>query len=97
MNAMGIVKAMTQPYEVALYSPATLMVRMHHGFVAQDSINACLLAQKGVTGPHQILLGNRGFFNQFLSRYNPKPELITNGLGEEWMCVATMFKPYASG
>jgi 2-methylcitrate dehydratase PrpD len=95
--AMGMAKAMTQPHDMAMYMPATLMVRVHHGFVAQDAITCCLLAKRGITGPKEILLGPRGFY-QVLTKgtWEVQPELVTRGLGEQWSFIRTMFKPYTA-
>ena len=49
-NAEGIAHEMIQPYDLLMYVPATLIVRVHHGFVCQDAINACLLVRRGITG-----------------------------------------------
>jgi len=91
MNAMGIVRAMTQPWDMQMYQEATLVVRVHHGFVAQDAINACLLAKAGITGPHNIMLGPRGYLQAF-SSWETNPGLLTNGLGKTW--TVTSFKLY---
>ena len=49
-NAEGIASEMTQPHIGLMFHPPTLMIRVHHGFICQDAINACLLAQRGITG-----------------------------------------------
>ena len=55
-NSQGIALEMTQPHMQLMYQKATLIVRVHHGFVAQDAINACLLAKRGITGPRDGIL-----------------------------------------
>jgi len=94
-NAMGIARCMTQPHGLEMYESATLMVRTHHGFVCQDAINACLLAKRGITGPFDIMLGPKGYLNQF-GRFGTRPERLTEGLGVEWSLPGTMLKPYAA-
>ena len=60
-NAEGIASEMTQPHSLAMYKPGSLIIRVHHGFVCQDAINACLLAKRGITGPReQVLIGPAG-------------------------------------
>ncbi len=97
-NAEGIASAMTQPHNLPMYNPATLMVRVHHGFVCQGAINACLLAKKGITGPHgadaQVLAAPGGYLG--FAKWETNPEAITKGLGEEWEMVDIMMKPYSS-
>ncbi len=82
-NAKGIAKAMTQTHDMAMYLAATLMVRVHHGFVSQAAINACLLARKGITGPRQeVLLGRCGLLST--AKWETNPEALTRDLGERW-------------
>lgn len=93
-NAEGIARAMTQPHDLAMYSPATLLVRIHHGFICQDAINACLLAQRGITGPHQqVLSGARGYLG--LAKWDTDLGALTMDLGQKWEMLNTMVKPYA--
>lgn len=96
VNAEGIGRCLTQGDDLSMYHPATLMVRMHHGFIARDAITACLLAQRGIDGPREeVLLGREGF----LARFDPQgvdEQVLTERLGERWMFASTSFKPYAS-
>ena len=95
-NAEGIVSSMTQPHSNSMYYPPTLMPRVHHGFVAQDSINACLLAQRDITGPTEnVLTGPSGYLS-LLIKWETAPELITRELGSWWEMTGTTMKPYAS-
>jgi 2-methylcitrate dehydratase PrpD len=92
-NAQGIARAMTQPHDVVMYNPAKLIARVHHGFVCQDAINACLLAQRGITGPRrEVLSGFRGYFA--MAKWEIDPESTTRDLGEKWEILDVMFKPY---
>jgi 2-methylcitrate dehydratase PrpD len=97
-NAEGIGRGMTQPHDAAMYFPPTLMVRVHHGFVCQDAINACLLAQKGITGPRgavsDVLLGPKGYFT--FAKWETNPDAITDELGERWEMLKMLMKPYTS-
>jgi 2-methylcitrate dehydratase PrpD len=96
INAEGIAREMTQPQDSAMFHPATLIVRVHHGFVAQDAINACLLARKGITGPReQVLTGPRGYL-AFATTWPTDPAALTDGLGEKWEMTNTMMKPYSA-
>jgi 2-methylcitrate dehydratase PrpD len=92
-NAEGIAAEMTQPHSLAMYKPGSLIVRVHHGFVCQDAINACLLARKGITGPlEEVLLGPRGYLK--FATWETQPEAILKNLGDEWEMQYTMMKPY---
>jgi 2-methylcitrate dehydratase PrpD len=93
-NAEGIARAMTQPHDVAMFSPATLIMSVHHGFVCQDAINGCLLAQRGITGPRQeVLLGPRGYLT--MAAWETNPNAITKDLGEKWEMENTSLKYYS--
>jgi 2-methylcitrate dehydratase PrpD len=92
-NAEGVAAEMTQPHSLAMYKPGSLIVRVHHGFVCQDAINACLLAKKGITGPtEEVLLGARGYLK--FATWETEPEAILKNLGDEWEMQYTMMKPY---
>lgn len=93
-NAMGIAVSMTQPHDTRMYSPASHMVRVHHAFIAQDAINICLLAKKGITGPHNVLLG-QGYLALY-ERIGTDLDRLTKGLGKDWTMTNTMIKPYAA-
>jgi 2-methylcitrate dehydratase PrpD len=74
------------------------MVRVHHGFTAQDAINACLLAKRGITGPRgetsDVLVGRCGYLS--IARWQTSPELITKELGKEWESLNIAMKPNPS-
>jgi 2-methylcitrate dehydratase PrpD len=96
LAAFGMAKCMTQPHDMSMYSPADSMVSLHHGFIAQDAVNICLLAKKGIKGPTaQVLLGDNGFYSLFLRPGNKVAvSEIVNNLGKEWEMTRVMLKPY---
>jgi 2-methylcitrate dehydratase PrpD len=92
-NAQGIARGMTQPHDLAM--TGTLMVRVHHGFICQDAINACLFARRGITGPrNEVLLGRCGYLE--MAKWETDPGALTDGLGDRWEMTNVMMKPYAS-
>jgi 2-methylcitrate dehydratase PrpD len=94
-HAQGIARAMTQPHDLAMYSDASLIVRVHHGFIAQDAINACLLARKGITGPRsEVLAGPRGYLG--FAHWETDPDAITRDLGHSWRMLEVFIKMYAT-
>jgi 2-methylcitrate dehydratase PrpD len=94
-NAQGIARTMTQPHDQAMYKDSTLMVRIHHGFVCQDSINACLLAKRGITGPrHEVLAAPRGYLG--FAKWETDPNILTKDLAVEWEMLNTTMKIYAA-
>jgi 2-methylcitrate dehydratase PrpD len=92
-NAEGIARTMTQPHDLAMFSPATLIARVHHGFVCQDAINACLLAKRGITGPrNEVLLGSRGYLG--MAKWETNPDALTKDLGKKWEMPNVIMKYY---
>jgi 2-methylcitrate dehydratase PrpD len=83
LNAWGIVRSMTQPHDMAAFHPICHMVKIHHGYVTQDTINACEMALRGITGPHnEVITGQRGFLG--MAGWTTYPEELWNGLGTKW-------------
>ncbi|MBU9398762.1 MmgE/PrpD family protein [Burkholderia multivorans] len=94
-NAQGIARTMTQPNTMGIYSPATLMVRMHHGLVSQAAITCCQLAQRGITGPRaEVLTGPKGYLGT--ARWETDPDFILRALGEHWEMENIITKGYSA-
>lgn len=94
-NAQGIARTMTQPHTMGIYSPATLMVRVHHGLVCHAAITACLLARKGITGPRDSVLGGvHGFLAT--ARWETDEPALLDGLGERWAMEQITVKGYSA-
>ena len=94
-NAQGIARGKTQPHDLAKYTPATLMIRIHHGFICHDSVEACLLARLGITGPrHEVLTGPKGYLG--LAKWETDPGAFTRELGEKWEMLNTEMKPFTA-
>ncbi|WP_440491052.1 MmgE/PrpD family protein [Serratia nevei] len=94
-NAQGIARTMTQPNTMSIYSPATLMVRVHHGLVAQSAITCCQLALRGITGPrNEVLLGPKGYFAT--ARWETDPDFILRELGTKWELETITTKGYSA-
>lgn len=55
---------------------------------------AALLAQSGITGPHNILDGDTGFW-RMIGADNCDFEKMSHGLGEEYRILNVAFKPYS--
>ena len=94
-NAEGIAFQMSQPYSMAMYADATLIVRVHHGFVCQDAINDCLMAQKGITGPRkEVLIGERGYLAS--ARWKTDASVLTDELGAKWYMETAVTKLHSA-
>ncbi|MDR2188058.1 MAG: MmgE/PrpD family protein [Azonexus sp.] len=97
LNALGMARCMTQTHDMKSMSPASHMVRVHHGFVAKNAIDVCRLAMRGINGPHDVMLGYRGFLFAITRGLWPaKPELLTRDLGKVWFFTHTCIKPFSA-
>jgi len=93
-NAFGMAIGKIQPHHTPLILKyPSHMVRLHHGFIAQDAINICLLAKKGLTGPGNVILGEGGFLDRFPKEMKD-PDALTKELGRTWHLLETSMKPY---
>ncbi len=93
INAMGIAYSHTF-VEKQGYKDGALTQRLQHGFVADGAIRSCLLAQKGIAGPRNILQGEFGYFATFEEARNI--EALTSGLGKSFEGAMVSLKPYAA-
>lgn len=93
-HAIGIAYSAMGSFDSQMYHDASLMCRVHHGFVCRDAVTAALLAEKGVTGPRHVFTGLGNFFRIFYPNTR-EPERLTRALGETWEFAAgNMIKPY---
>ena len=67
--------------------------RIHAGIPSQGGVRAVLFAEGGITGPHSIIEGEKGFCNVFAGDYDLSR--LTDGLGEKWHLLDTGLKPYS--
>lgn len=97
INAFGMARCMTLGHDMKAMAPASHMVRVHHGFVAKNAIDACRLAKRGINGPQDVMLGYRGFLFAITRGLWPAmPELLTRDLGEAWFFTRTSIKPFSA-
>lgn len=68
--------------------------RLHPGFAAHDALVVLEFAKAGVMGPTAPIEGRRGFLQSHSDE--PNADMITNGIGQEWLLLETAFKPYPS-
>jgi 2-methylcitrate dehydratase PrpD len=95
INAQGIARGKTQPHDLAMTVPPTLMLRVHHGFICRDAIDCCLFAKLGITGPRrEVLTGPRGYLE--MAKWEIDPSGLTDRLGEKWEMQNVMMKCYSS-
>jgi 2-methylcitrate dehydratase PrpD len=93
-NAMGMAVAKVQPHHTPLVlGKPSHLVRLKHAFISQDAITVCLLAQKGLTGPPNIMSEKEGYLSGF-PKEMIQPEAISDGLGKKWNILDTCMKPF---
>jgi 2-methylcitrate dehydratase PrpD len=86
--AFGLMSGETQSYD-----EGPLMIRVNQGVVAAHGVMAATFAKAGITGPHQFLLGRRGF----LRVIEPDGDAgrVIDELGRRWDLLGISRKPYA--
>jgi len=96
-NALGIAYSTHSLSEMQKYAEGTQMVRLQHGFAADTAVKACILAQRGATGPKGILLGVPGGALRHIAWDGIEPSILIDNLGSSWMLGKGLsLKPYAS-
>ena len=66
--------------------------RLHVGRGGQLGLESALLAARGFTGPSTVLDGEHGFLTVYSPA--PRPELLTQGLGDDWALLGITIKAY---
>ena len=67
--------------------------RIHSAIPTQAGVRAALFAEIGITAPHTILEGEKGFCKVFAGRYDLSR--LTDSLGETWHLLDNGLKPYS--
>jgi 2-methylcitrate dehydratase PrpD len=70
----------------------TMSKPFHAGKAAMDGLMACLLARSGMDSASDIFDGRHGFFDLFTEA--PDHEVITDGLGKEFLLSEISYKTY---
>ncbi len=73
----------------------TMCKSFHAGKAAANGVLAALLAEQGFDSTQEIIEGKKGFCRIYSD--TAQPELLTAGLGEEWLIETNGHKPYACG
>ncbi|HEY1622865.1 MAG TPA: MmgE/PrpD family protein [Streptosporangiaceae bacterium] len=66
--------------------------RFHLGRSAQLGLESALMAAEGISGPPTVLEGTYGYLNAYSPA--PRPELLVEGLGSDWLWPRLTVKPY---
>ena len=67
--------------------------RIHSAIPTQAGVRAALFAEIGITAPHTILEGEKGFCKVFAGKYDLSR--LTDSLGETWHLLDNGLKPYS--
>lgn len=67
--------------------------RIHSAIPAAAGVRAALFAEAGITGPHSILEGDKGFCKVFAGDYDLNR--LTEGLGARYHLLDNALKPYS--
>jgi 2-methylcitrate dehydratase PrpD len=92
LSAVGIAGSMAAG-SLEFLADGTWTKRLHPGLAAQNGILAAKLAAEGFRAPATILEGRDGFLWAYSRK--PKPELITQDLGQDFEIMRTSVKPHA--
>ena len=95
IQAMGIALSHTSGNAQVLLDGA-LVKRMQPGFMGRDGIFSVLLAERGMKGPENVLLGKYGFLELY-KRGEIYPDRILKDLGQLFEVVNLSAKPYPGG
>ncbi|MGH6860510.1 MAG: MmgE/PrpD family protein [Phyllobacterium sp.] len=90
LNVLGIVGSQASGLYEFHQTGSTTMV-YHAGRAAQNGIEANMLSDAGLTGPHSVLEGIQGFFVAMSSSVDTTE--ISNGLGRNFMIDETSLRP----
>ncbi|MGI6871818.1 MmgE/PrpD family protein [Amycolatopsis sp. 3B14] len=94
-DALGLAATQSAGLMAAQYE--AMSKRMHHGFAARNGLYAAALAEAGYTGIKRVYEREYGgFLATFGEGHDPRADLITAGLGEEWVLTDTGVKAYAA-
>jgi 2-methylcitrate dehydratase PrpD len=74
-------------------TPKSMIKYVSAGWISQAAATAALLAQEGYTGNPHVFDGEYGFW-RFYGAERWAPEMIVDGLGEQWRFMEMAYKPY---
>ncbi|HEY4066102.1 MAG TPA: MmgE/PrpD family protein [Burkholderiaceae bacterium] len=79
----------------AVLADGALVKRFHPGKASETGVSAALLAQAGLTGPHQVLDAPWGGFYATYAPGIATPQKAVAALGEKFFILRSGIKPYA--
>ena len=91
-NALGIAGSHAGGL-LEFINEGSMTKRIHAARGGQMGLESALLAKGGFTGPSTVLEGDRGFLKVYSP--SPQPELLVDGLGEDYLMQEMTLKQYA--
>jgi 2-methylcitrate dehydratase PrpD len=95
-NAIGIAGSQASGL-MECFRDGSATKQLHPGWAAHAGITAAYLAEAGFTGPATVFEGRDGLFNSHVGDGDHPYEQMTEGMGDDWTCLRTSFKPYPCG
>lgn len=92
INAMGIAGSHSAGL-IEYTKTGGSVKRIHSAIPTQAGVRATLFAEIGITAPHTILEGEKGFCKVFAGEYDLSR--LTDELGETWHLLDNGLKPYS--
>lgn len=92
-HALGIVASSSSSLRKNCY---TMTRSFHAGHAAKMGVEAALLANAGFTANEEIFSGHYGYGNVMTQNEGHNPELLSQGLGNEWAVFDIGLKAYPS-
>ncbi len=91
--ALGLAGTQTGGLNASIYGEGDMGKRLVPAAAAQNGVISAIFAEKGLTGPANILEQDKGFCKSFSDVYNL--DRITDDLGTVWETAKTSIKPYS--
>ena len=93
-NALGIAASLSCGLvQFSRSGTGGMVKRLHFGRANESGVLAANLAERGFTGPHDIIEGEFGFLNVFCNEYDASA--LTAGLGETFLTMTIYMKRFA--
>ena len=94
INALGIAASLSCGLvQFSRSGTGGMVKRLHFGRANESGVLAANLAERGFTGPHDIIEGEFGFLRVFCDEF--EMEELTAGLGEKFLTMTIYMKRFA--
>jgi 2-methylcitrate dehydratase PrpD len=94
VNALGIAASLSSGLvQFSRSGTGGMVKRLHFGCANESGVLAANLAERGFTGPHDIIEGEFGFLRVFCNEFDM--DKLTEGLGETFLTMTIYMKRFA--